>query len=36
MGNKLQHDAKKVVHNFTSYQLSDTEKLLLCKGLNFS
>ena len=36
MGKKLQHDPKKVIHNFSSYQLSDTEKLLLCKGLNFS
>ena len=37
MGKKLQHNPKKVVHNFSSYQLSDTEKLLLCKkGLNFS
>ena len=36
MGNKLQHDPKNVVYNFSSYQLSDTEKLLLCKGLNFS
>ena len=33
---KLQHDTKKVIHNFSSYQLSDTEKLLLCKGLTFS
>ena len=33
---KLQHDPKKVIHNFSSYQLSDTEKLLLCKGLTFS
>ena len=36
VGKKLQHDPKKVIHNFSSYQLSDTEKLLLCKGLNFS
>ena len=36
MGKKLQHDPKKVIHNFSSYQLSDTEKSLLCKGLNFS
>ena len=36
MGKKLQHDPKKVIHNFSLYQLSDTEKLLLCKGLNFS
>ena len=36
MGKKIQQDPKKVIHNFSSYQLSDTEKLLLCKGLNFS
>ena len=36
MGRKLQHDPKKIIHNFSSYQLSDTEKLLLCKGLNFA
>ena len=35
MGKKVQHDPKKVIHNFSSYQLSDTEKLLLCKDLNF-
>ena len=26
-GKKLQHDPKKVIHNFSSYQLSDTEKV---------
>ena len=36
MGKKLQHEPKKVIHNSSSYQLSDTEKLLLCKGLNLS
>ena len=36
MSKKLQHDPRKVIHNFSSYQLSDIEKLLLCKGLNFS
>ena len=36
VGKKLQHDHEKVIHNFTSYQLSDTEKLLLCKDLKFS
>ena len=36
MGKKLQHDPRRVVHNFSSYQLSYTKKLLLCKGLNFS
>ena len=36
MSKKLQHNLKKVIHNFSSYQLSDTEKLLLCKGLNLS
>ena len=36
MGKKLQHDPKEVTHNFFFYQLSDTEKFLLCKDLNFS
>ena len=31
MGKKLQHENKKVIHNFSSYQLSDTEKLLYVK-----
>ena len=36
MGKKLQHDAKKPIHNFFSYQLcATTEMLLSCKGLNF-
>ena len=31
VGYKLQHDPKKKeIHNFSSYQLSDTEKLLYC------
>ena len=36
MGKKLQHDPKKVIHNFLSYNLSQTETSLLLKGLNFS
>ena len=36
MVRKLQHNPKKIIHNFSSYRLSDTEKLLLCKGLNFA
>ena len=36
MDKKLQHDSKKGVHNFSFYQLSDIEKLLLFKGLCFS
>ena len=36
MGKKLRHETKKVIHNSSPYQLTDTEKLLLCKGLNFS
>ena len=35
MGKKLQHDPRRVIHNFSSYQLSYTKELLLCKGLNF-
>ena len=30
------HDHGKVIFNFSSHELSDDEKLLLCKGLNFS
>ena len=29
MGETLQHNPNKVIHNFSSYQLFDTEKLLL-------
>ena len=36
MGGKLQHDPKKVIHDFSSYNLSQTETSLLLKGLNFS
>ena len=36
MGGKLQHDLKKVIHNFSSYNLSQTETSLLLKGLHFS
>ena len=30
------HDPNKVIFNFSSYELSDVEKNVLCKGLNFS
>ena len=30
------HNPEKVIFNFSSHELSDDEKLLLCKGLNFS
>ena len=32
----LTHDPKEVIYNFSSYVLSETEKALLCKGLNFT
>ena len=30
------NDREQVIHNFSSYVLSDDEKSLLAKGLNFS
>ena len=33
---KDSHDPDKVIFNFSSYELSDVEKSVLCKGLNFS
>ena len=30
------HDPNKVIFNFSSYELNDVEKSVLCKGLNFS
>ena len=30
------HDPNKVIFNFSSYELSDVEKSILFKGLNFS
>ena len=36
MDKKWQYDSKEVTHNFSFHQLSDTEKFLLCKVLNFS
>ena len=36
MGSKLHHNPNKIIHNFSSYQLSEIEKLLLCKCLNFA
>ena len=35
MGSKLHHNPNKIVHNFSSYQLSEIEKSLF-KGLNFA
>ena len=32
----LTHDPKEVIYNFSSYVLSETEKTLFCKGLNFT
>ena len=36
MGSKLHHNPNKIIHNFSSDQLSEVEKSLLCKGLNFA
>ena len=36
MGTKLQHDPEKVIFNYLSYDLTQTEISLLLKGLNFS
>ena len=36
LGSKLQHDPKKVIHNYSSYDLSKAKISLLLKGLNFS
>ena len=36
MVTKLQHDPEKVIYNFSSYDLTQTEISLLLKGLNFS
>ena len=30
------HDPNNVIFNFSSYELSDVEKSVLCKGLTFS
>ena len=35
LGSTLTHDPKEVIYNFSSYVLSETEKMLLCEGLNF-
>ena len=35
-GSKLQPDPSKVIHNISSYQLSNVKQPLLCKGLNFA
>ena len=36
MGSKLHHNPNKIIHHFSSYQLSEVEQSLLCKGLNFA
>ena len=36
LGSKLQHDPKKVIHNYSSYDLLKVEISLLLKCLNFS
>ena len=36
LGSTVTHDPKEVIYNFSSYELSDTKKALLCKGLNFA
>ena len=36
MGSKLHHNPNQIIHHFSSYQLSEIEKSLLCKGLNFA
>ena len=36
MSTKLQHDLEKVIYNFSSYDLTQTEVSLFLKGLNFS
>ena len=30
------HNSERVIFNFASYELTDDEKNVLCKGLNFS
>ena len=36
MGTKLQHDPKKVIYNYSSYDLTQAEISLLLRGLKFS
>ena len=36
MRSKLKHNPEDVIHNFSSYNLSTTEKSLLCKEINFA
>ena len=33
---KVSHDPDKIIFNYSSYNLSKSEKSLLCKGLNFA
>ena len=35
MGTKIQHDSEKVIYNFSSFDLTQTEVSLLLKSLNF-
>ena len=35
-GSKVPHDPDKIIFNYSSYNLSEGEKSLLCKGLNFA
>ena len=35
MKSKLKDNLEEVIHTLSSYNLSTTEKLLLCKGLDF-
>ena len=36
MGSKLHHNPNQIIHHFSSDQLSEIGKSLLCKGLNFA
>ena len=36
LGSTIIHDPKEVIYNFSSYVLSEMEKALLCKELNFA
>ena len=36
MGSELKHNSDDVIRNYSSYQLSDVEKSLLSRGLNFA
>ena len=36
LGSTITHGPKEVIYNFSSYVLSEMEKALLCKELNFA